>query len=115
MIGKNLGEIRKSRGLSLSELSERTGISKSYLSYIERNMNKNPSIQILEKISNVLRVDLKELIHSDKESQILQHPEKEWLDFIAELKKSGIEKEDLQDYQQLIDFINWKKRLENKS
>ena len=43
MIGKNIAEIRKKRGYTLSELAELANISKSYLSNIERNINKNPS------------------------------------------------------------------------
>jgi XRE family transcriptional regulator, master regulator for biofilm formation len=115
MIGKNLSHIRKSRGLSLSELSERTGISKSYLSYIERNLNQNPSIQILEKIAFVLKVDLQELLAAQKDTNTILQPDFEWLEFMKDLKESGIEKENLQEYKQLIEFINWKnQQVENK-
>jgi len=115
MIGKNLAHIRKSRGLSLSELSERTGISKSYLSYIERNLNQNPSIQILEKIAFVLKVDLQELLTAQKDTDTILQPDFEWLEFMRDLKESGIEKENLQEYKQLIEFINWKnQQVENK-
>lgn len=108
MIGKNIYDLRKSRGLSLTELSERSSISKSYLSNIERNLNKNPSIQILEKIALVLKVDVKALINSEKPQNTIHQLEYEWMDFIKELKEYGIEKENLQEYRQLIDFINWK-------
>lgn len=116
MIGKNMAVIRKSRGLSLSELSERSGISKSYLSYIERNLNQNPSIQILEKIAFVLKVELQDLINTDKDKVIesKQHPDTEWKEFVKELKDTGIEKENLQEYRQLIEFINWKNQMGNK-
>ncbi|MGX2961370.1 helix-turn-helix domain-containing protein [Peribacillus sp. JNUCC 23] len=46
--------IRKQRGLTLSELAEKAFISKLYLSNIERSLNKNPSIQVLEKIAGFL-------------------------------------------------------------
>lgn len=39
MLGKNIYQFRKKRGLTLSELAERAGVSKSYLSNIERNIN----------------------------------------------------------------------------
>ena len=58
MIGNNIYRIRKQRGLTLSELAKKALISKSYLSNIERNLNKNPSIQVMEKIAAVLHVDL---------------------------------------------------------
>ncbi|WP_121610097.1 helix-turn-helix domain-containing protein [Mesobacillus foraminis] len=114
MIGKNIYEIRKSRGLSLSELSERSGISKSYLSNIERNIHQNPSIQILEKVAFVLKVDLNALLISNNET--LQKTDQELVDFMLELKKSGINKDNLHRYQQLIDFINWQnQKLEVKN
>ena len=55
MIGKNIYLLRKEKGLTLSELAERANIAKSYLSNMERNINQNPSIQIVEKIAQVLR------------------------------------------------------------
>lgn len=107
MIGKNIYELRKSKGLSLSHLSEKSGISKSYLSNIERSLNQNPSIQILEKVASVLKVDLKVLLESDNNFNKLQQTDQELVDFISELKKSGIEKDNIQEYRQLIEFINW--------
>lgn len=106
MIGTNIYNLRKKRGLSLSELSFRSGVSKSYLSNIERNLNKNPSIQILEKISGVLEIELKELITGAKQGFILEI-DKEWIDFIQELEALGINKEQIQEYKTLIEFIKW--------
>ena len=57
MIGKNIYKLRTQRGLTLSELAERAVISKSYLSNIERNLNANPSIYVLEQIAEALQVD----------------------------------------------------------
>jgi XRE family transcriptional regulator of biofilm formation len=106
MIGKNISTIRKQRGLTLSELAIRTGISKSYLSNIERNLKQNPSIQVMEKIALVLKVDLKMLlkIAADAEKNQL---ESEWLDLTDELKITGMDKEQLQDYKILIEFLKW--------
>lgn len=107
MIGRNINEIRKRKGLSLSELSEKSGISKSYLSNIERDIHKNPSIHIIEKISNVLNVDLNVLLIKDAQPNVFH--DLELYRFAEELKQTGIEKEQIRDYQQLIDFIKWQK------
>lgn len=112
MIGNNIQQIRKRKGLTLSECAERANISKSYLSNIERNLNKNPSIQIMEKIANVLDVDLRTLIGATPSNQHLDH---EWMDFIKELKKSGVEKEQLQEYKTVIEFARWQKEKDNSS
>ena len=62
MIGKNIVEIRKRRGYTLSELAELSNISKSYLSNIERNINKNPSLEVIQKIATVLQVNISILV-----------------------------------------------------
>jgi XRE family transcriptional regulator of biofilm formation len=107
MIGKNIYEIRKRRGFSMSELADRASISKSYLSNIERNLNQNPSIQVMKKIAVVLDVDIRTLLRNDKNQDTHQLLEREWLDFVNELKESGIEKEQIQEYKKLIEFIKW--------
>ncbi|HDX9588388.1 TPA: helix-turn-helix transcriptional regulator [Bacillus pseudomycoides] len=112
MLGKNIYQFRKKRGLTLSELAERAGVSKSYLSNIERNINRNPSIHVMEKISLVLEVNLNVLLETNVE--IKQQIEREWIDFVYELKKAGVDREKLQDYKILIDFIKWKNSGVNK-
>lgn len=107
MIGKIIYEIRKQRGYTLSEVAERAKISKSYLSNIERNLNKNPSIQVIQKIAIVLDVDLKTLLKSESFDEELQMPDKEWFDFVQELKESGMDKEQIQEYKMLLEFIKW--------
>ncbi|MEQ2525820.1 XRE family transcriptional regulator [Robertmurraya yapensis] len=112
MIGKKIYQYRIKRGLTLSELAERAGIAKSYLSNIERSLNRNPSIQVVEKIALVLDVDIGTLldIHKSKENQL----ETEWVEFVNELKESGIEKKQIQEYKTLIEFIKWKKENEER-
>lgn len=107
MIGRNIHEIRKKKGLTLSELAERANISKSYLSNIERSLNKNPSIYIIKKLAVVLNIDIKELL-TDLKEETQQQLEEEWIDFIYELKESGAEKEQIHEYRTLIEFIKWK-------
>src|SRR3954449_8394054 len=106
MIGKNIYWLRKEKGLTLSELAERANVAKSYLSNIERDINQNPSINIVEKIAQVLNVDVKTLINGEMiETQTI---ESEWTDLIDQLKKSDIKKDDIQEYKTLIEFIQWK-------
>ncbi|MCM3453721.1 helix-turn-helix domain-containing protein [Heyndrickxia oleronia] len=108
MIGKNIVELRKKRGYTLSELSKLTNISKSYLSNIERNINNNPSLEVMQKIAKVLKVDILTLSKTIPNQDAQPYIEKEWIDFINELKKMGLEKDQLHQYIILIEFINWK-------
>ncbi|WHY61122.1 helix-turn-helix domain-containing protein [Cytobacillus firmus] len=111
MIGKNIYEIRKRRGLTLTELADRAGIAKSYLSNIERNLNKNPSVNVMEKLALVLDVELKELLNTEKPNEIQNDPlDKEWVEFVNELKLSGIDKDQIQEYKTLLEFIKWQNK-----
>lgn len=107
MIGKKIYDIRKKKGMTLSELAKRSNISKSYLSVIERSINENPSIQVIHKIAAGLDVDIKTIIDADKES--MQFLEREWLDFVSDLKSTGIDKKQIQEYKAVIEFIKWQK------
>lgn len=114
MIGENITKIRKSRGYTLSELAELSNVSKSYLSNIERDINKNPSVQVIQKVANVLRVDLVTLIMGKESSENHTIFEKEWLDFLNELKELGINKYQIREYKTLIEFIKWQNENSQK-
>lgn len=60
-------KVAKSRGFKLDDIAEKLGINRVTLS---RNINGNPTIETLQKIADVLEVDLKQLIESDKEETI---------------------------------------------
>ncbi|PYI55271.1 helix-turn-helix domain-containing protein [Paenibacillus flagellatus] len=60
-VGKNLKAIRKSRDLSLDKLAELTGVSKAMLAQVERG-DSNPTISLLWKIANGLRISVTALI-----------------------------------------------------
>ena len=69
-ISKNLNRIRISRGMSLDDVAEQTGVSKSMLYQIEQG-NANPSINVLGKIASGLRLEFTELIASPPEESYL--------------------------------------------
>lgn len=104
MIGKRVQHMRLSKGLSLTELAERAGVAKSYLSAIERDIQSNPSIQFLEKIAAVLHIPVDELLHEHKE-QADSTLDNEWTDIVKEAMKSGVSKE---DFREFLDFYKWK-------
>ncbi|MEH7076824.1 helix-turn-helix domain-containing protein [Neobacillus drentensis] len=107
MIGKIIHEIRKQKGLTLSELAKRAKVSKSYLSNIERNLNQNPSIQVVNRIAAVLGVELDDFFDTGKNINNQQEIDQDLLDLVKELKETGIEKEQIKDYRTLIEFIKW--------
>jgi XRE family transcriptional regulator of biofilm formation len=109
MIGKNITRIRKRRGYTLSELAELANISKSYLSNIERNINTNPSLEVMQKIAKVLNVDFVTLIRPDTDLESHLYIEQEWVDLMKELRDLGIEKNEIEHYKTLIEFLKWQK------
>ena len=55
MLGEHVRNIRKKRGITLKELSEKTGLSIGYISQIERNLT-DPSLSTLRKLSAALYI-----------------------------------------------------------
>lgn len=55
--GKELKRIRKSKGLTISSLSERTGVSSSYISQIENGKRDTPQPELIKRLSRGLGVD----------------------------------------------------------
>lgn len=56
-IVKKIRRLRKQKGLTLKEVAERTGFTKSYLSMVESG-KKSPPIATLSKIARALEVDI---------------------------------------------------------
>lgn len=54
-------ELRSLRNLTLKQLSEKTGLSVSYLSDVERG-NTNPSLNTIEVIAQALEISVQKLI-----------------------------------------------------
>ncbi|RXS99852.1 helix-turn-helix domain-containing protein [Ammoniphilus sp. CFH 90114] len=105
MIGKRVQKLRQDRGLSLSELAERAGVAKSYLSTIERDIQSNPSIQFLEKISAVLQVPLDALLHDAASDTDPSQLDSEWLKIVQDAMNSGISKE---QFREFLEFNKWR-------
>jgi len=104
MIGKRIQRIRKEKGLSLSELAERAGVAKSYLSSIERGLQSNPSIQFLEKVSTVLGLTVEAIIHEEPEVE-KGELDPEWFQLVQEAMASGVSKEQFRDF---LEYNKWR-------
>jgi XRE family transcriptional regulator of biofilm formation len=106
LIGQRIKQFRKEKGYSLSELAEKAGVAKSYLSSIERNLQTNPSIQFLEKISAVLDVSVHTLLHENDESEYSGQLDSEWEKLVQDAMASGVSKK---EFREFLDFQKWKK------
>jgi|SRR5690625_435505 len=108
LIGEKIKQLRNEKDLSISELADRAGVAKSYLSSIERNIQSNPSIQFMEKISQVLGVTVNELLRDDL-SNATEDLDDEWLEIVQEAMNSGVSKSDFKEY---LEFNKWRNRRE---
>jgi transcriptional regulator with XRE-family HTH domain len=64
LLARSVREHRESRGLSLSALAERAGISKGSLSNIEAGL-ANPSLEVLGSIARALNIPVGMLLNAD--------------------------------------------------
>ncbi|MBM7585296.1 XRE family transcriptional regulator of biofilm formation [Bacillus pakistanensis] len=106
MIGERVKKLRQERKMSMTELADKAGVAKSYLSSIERNLQQNPSVLFLEKIAGALSVPVDALLHDSADEQ---HIDSEWIKIVEEAMDSGISKE---QFREFIEFNKW--RLEKK-
>jgi len=70
-LGRALRSVRKTRRLSLDQLSVMAGVSKAMLSQIERD-KANPTVAVMLKISRALRVSLSELLDDRQSHNVIR-------------------------------------------
>lgn len=108
MIGERVKKYRKDAGLTLTELAERAGVAKSYLSALERNIQKNPSVQFLEKVAAELNITIDHLLKdhvAETHSPSQNHLDNEWEKLVKEAMDSGVSKE---EFREFLEFNKWK-------
>ncbi|MCZ1012400.1 XRE family transcriptional regulator [Streptomyces lydicus] len=85
-IGRHLRRERLERGLTLEQLADRTGLSRSYLSNVERDVN-SPTINTLRTIVDALGTTLSRLFRAvESERRVLTRPDQR-----IELTRAGVE------------------------
>lgn len=70
-IGSTLKNTRKNLGLTLRRVEELSGISNAYLSQLENDKIKNPSGNVLSRLSNLYKIPLKVLLNSGNDLEDL--------------------------------------------
>jgi transcriptional regulator with XRE-family HTH domain len=70
-LGKTVQRLRKASNLSLSELSETSGVAKSIISQIERN-ETNPTLVTLWRLAQALDVSIEQVLREDYDSAFIE-------------------------------------------
>lgn len=64
-ISERLKQLRKLHGLKLREVSEKTGLSLSYVSDLERG-RQNPSLETCQKFATIYKITLSKMFEDIK-------------------------------------------------
>ncbi|WP_395696701.1 helix-turn-helix domain-containing protein [Methylocella sp.] len=70
-LGKTVQRLRKAYNLSLSELSEHSGVAKSIISQIERN-ETNPTLATIWRLSQALDVSIERVLQANDDEPFLE-------------------------------------------
>ncbi|MCM3673370.1 helix-turn-helix domain-containing protein [Peribacillus simplex] len=96
MIGYRVKSLREERKMSISELSIKSGVAKSYISSLERNLQTNPTILVLEKIARILCIKVDALLNE----QVDKSMDEEWMEIMLDVLGAGISKEEIREFIQ---------------
>ncbi|WP_163099386.1 helix-turn-helix domain-containing protein [Peribacillus alkalitolerans] len=108
MVGNLIKQIREQKGYSITELADKAGVSKSYLSYIERGIQQNPSLQVLSRLAKTLDTNVESLLHHEDKKNLLKTTsiDEEWVSLIQDAIHQGVTKDELSYY---LDFVKFRK------
>ncbi len=67
-IGWNLRRLRKDREITQEDFATDSGFDRGYISGVERGV-RNPSVKVLVRIANSLKVDVVELFDAEKAAE----------------------------------------------
>ena len=67
-IGWNLRRLRKEREITQEDFATDSGFDRGYISGVERGV-RNPSVKVLVRIANALKVDVAELFDAEKAAE----------------------------------------------
>jgi transcriptional regulator with XRE-family HTH domain len=88
-IGEKIRSLRKQKNMSLRELAQVTGLSKTTLGDLEKDV-KNPSLDTLEKIAVAFEVTPAELLkETESAEELMESAKNSSSEILAGLSKSG--------------------------
>ncbi|MFC7786716.1 MULTISPECIES: XRE family transcriptional regulator [unclassified Rossellomorea] len=107
MVGERIKNLREQKGLTINELALHSNVSKSYISSIERGLQKNPSIKVLKKIALTLDTSLENITSAHNKVIILGE---EWIEPLEHAIEHGLTKEEFHDF---LSFVQYKRSKHN--
>ncbi|MET3698692.1 XRE family transcriptional regulator of biofilm formation [Bacillus oleivorans] len=108
-IGERIKELRQIKGYSLTTLAKLAGVSKSYLSSIERDLQTNPSRHYLSKLAIPLGTTVGYLLGEETENDL----DADWIHMVKKAIEDGMSKDDFLEFLDFVKFQKWKKQKDN--
>lgn len=99
-LGKTIQRLRKAYNLSLSELSEQSGVAKSIISQIERN-ETNPTLATIWRLSQALDVSIDRVLSAAHDA-----------DFVEDIPANDMPLLTSEDGKMVLTIIGWSKTVE---
>lgn len=117
MVGEKIRNIRKSKNMTIVELSELIDVTSGYISQIERDLI-SPSLAVLKRLSNALEVPLSILFLEKSSDEIITIPHNERtkiklnnvnveLEFITPILKNGDKKSEFEAFLFKLNPKTW--------
>lgn len=110
-LGVTLKDARKNIGLTLMQVESMVGISNAYLSQLENDKIKNPSVNILSKLSSLYKVPLKTLLSNanmiDKKEVQQEEANLSFAQNIA-FRAEGLTDDERNDVLRYLEFVKSK-------
>lgn len=92
-------KLRERKNLSIIDLCDKTNLSRSYLTKLENNKLDNCSVNVLEKISDALEVNIKDLFYSKSDIETLKKKLNKTVD------KYGLSSNEALEISRIIDSL----------
>lgn len=112
-LGEALKDARKNLGFTLRQVEDSTGISNAYLSQLENNKIKNPSVNILSKLSSLYRISLKSLLSNA--NMIDEQDEEKHKENFSFAQRIAFKAEDLteEEKKELLKYLEYIRHRKN--
>lgn len=123
-LGERIRASREAMGMSLADLEASCGVTKGYLSQLERGEATNPSLEAVQKIAAGLGVRLSELLGEEREGAVRDLPpalaefiersrergrplSEEDVEMLLSVRRRGSRPTSAEDYDRLLDYIDY--------
>ncbi|MFK2826440.1 helix-turn-helix transcriptional regulator [Bacillus sp. B190/17] len=103
MIGAKIKALRMQKGYSITKLANKAQISKSYLSYLEKQSKIKPSLHIISKIASSLDTTTDYFLEESKTASDVGVNE-EWIRLLKTGLDEGMTKEEFLEFQSYLKY-----------